>query len=155
AHVSRVAGQAAVSRARAPRRGGRLPVAPDEVGSRRAGGLADMSDAAGAAPSLLRRHARAIAASVALLVALAWVLRAGALPLIPRARAFAQVDPWGVVGMAVLLLASTLLRLARYHLLIAPVAPLPLRRVMTISCVALGLLTFLPFRLGEVARPAM
>lgn len=57
--------------------------------------------------------------------------------------------------MAVLLLASTLLRLARYHLLIAPVAPLPLRRVMTISCVALGLLTFLPFRLGEVARPAM
>jgi hypothetical protein len=57
--------------------------------------------------------------------------------------------------MGLLLLASTLLRLGRYQFLIAPLAPVPLKRIMSISCVALGLLTFLPFRLGEVARPAM
>lgn len=105
--------------------------------------------------SLLRRHARALVASVALLLAFAWILRAGALPLIPRAEAFARVDPWGVTWMGSLLLTSTLLRLARYRFLIAPIAFVPLRRIMTISCVSLGLLTFLPFRIGEVARPAM
>ncbi|HEY8945915.1 MAG TPA: lysylphosphatidylglycerol synthase domain-containing protein [Polyangiaceae bacterium] len=108
-----------------------------------------------ASQGLFRRHARALVASLALLVAFAWILRAGALPLIPSGASLSRVNAWDVVGMGLLLLASTLLRLGRYQFLIAPLAPVPLKRIMSISCVALGLLTFLPFRLGEVARPAM
>jgi hypothetical protein len=48
-----------------------------------------------------------------------------------------------------------LTRLARSHFLLAPIARISIRRVLTALCVALGLITFLPFRLGEVARPAL
>jgi glycosyltransferase 2 family protein len=114
-----------------------------------------MNAAAPAQPGLLKRHARALVASLVLLFALAWVLKAGALPLVPPREAFARVEPWGVVALFVLLLVCTFLRLARYHYLIAPIAHVPLRRLLTISFVGFGLLTFLPFRLGEMARPAM
>lgn len=106
-------------------------------------------------PGPFRRHAVAFLGSLALLFGFIWILRAGALPVLPRSEDLARIEPWGAVWMALLLLTSTLIRLARYQFLIAPIADIPIRRLMSISCVALGLLTFLPFRLGEVARPAM
>ncbi|HYO97407.1 MAG TPA: lysylphosphatidylglycerol synthase transmembrane domain-containing protein [Polyangiaceae bacterium] len=103
----------------------------------------------------VKRHVRALAASVALMVGFIWVLRAGALPLLPPRGTLDNVDMRGVALAALLLLSNVLLRFARYHFLIAPIAPISMRRIMTISSIGLGLLTFLPFRLGEFARPAM
>jgi ABC-type multidrug transport system fused ATPase/permease subunit len=114
-----------------------------------------MNAGGGAPPGPFKRHGRAFIASLVLLLALAWVLHAGALPLVPPREAFARVEPWGVCAMFFLLFGCTFLRLARYYYLIAPIADVPLRRLLTMSFVAFGLLTFLPFRLGEVARPAM
>jgi hypothetical protein len=52
-------------------------------------------------------------------------------------------------------LAHLLIRMARVQFLIAPIAKVPLGRIMAINGIATALVTFLPLRLGEVARPAM
>src|SRR4029077_5918285 len=51
--------------------------------------------------------------------------------------------------------ASMLTKYARYYFLIAPFARIKWGRLMSISCIAMALITFLPMRLGEFARPAM
>lgn len=102
-----------------------------------------------------RRHAPAVLGSLALLGTFLWILRAGALPVVPRREDLARVEPWGVTWMILLLAFSTVLRLGRYAFLIAPIAVIPMRRVLSISSISLALLTLLPFRLGELARPAM
>jgi hypothetical protein len=48
-----------------------------------------------------------------------------------------------------------LTKYARFYYLLAPVAPVPLRRVMSISCIAMAIIAILPLRIGEMARPAM
>ena len=56
-----------------------------------------------------------------------------------------------VVGMAV----NAISRYARHHFLIAPIAFVPFRKILVINAIGTALITFLPFRLGEFARPAM
>jgi len=104
---------------------------------------------------LSSQKVRLLAASVAVLVAFAWVMKQGALPILPPRSALSGVDFRLVVLVNATLLISSLLRMARCYFLIRPVANVPFRRIMSIACVAAGLLTFLPFRLGEVAKPAM
>ena len=102
-----------------------------------------------------KRHARTALATVFLIAGLGWVLHAGGLPLVVSMESLRQVQP---VYFACFLLGMALhmiLRLARYHFLIAPVAPIALRRILTINSIGLALITFLPFRLGEMARPAL
>jgi hypothetical protein len=115
-----------------------------------------MSSSSGSpAVTFLKRHVRAIIASVALAGGLGYILHKGALPLTPPPGSLDNVKWLQVALMTVGLLISMLLRFARYGLLIAPIARVPLRRIMSISCIAIGLITFLPFRLGEFVRPAM
>jgi glycosyltransferase 2 family protein len=107
------------------------------------------------ATDFIKRHSRALFASLALVVGFVWVLRAGALPLLPPAGSLDRCD-WGLVGLSVLgLLLSMLTRLGRSYFLLVPIAQMSFRRVFTTLCISLGLITFLPFRLGEVARPAL
>jgi hypothetical protein len=82
-------------------------------------------------------------------------MNAGALPLLPPKGTLKFVDYRLVLLVNVTLLISSLLRMARCYFLLRPIAPIPLRRIMSIACVATGLLTFLPFRLGEVTKPAL
>jgi hypothetical protein len=105
--------------------------------------------------SPLRKHARAIVASLVLTAAFVFVMRTGALPVIPPREALAKVAPWPVVAAVLAMLASMLAKYARYYFLLAPLARVPMRRVMSISCIAMALITVLPLRLGEMARPAM
>jgi len=105
--------------------------------------------------SFARRHAKALAASVALTVGFGWVMRKGALPLFPPEGALARVDAQLTIVFVLLMLVSMLSKYGRYYFLIAPITPLSLRRVLSISGVAMALVTLLPFRLGEFARPAM
>jgi len=53
------------------------------------------------------------------------------------------------------MLIHMLIKYARYHFLLAPIAHLSMRRLMIISSIGMALVTLLPFRLGEFARPAM
>jgi hypothetical protein len=105
--------------------------------------------------SLLRKHARAIVVSVALTAAFVFVMRAGALPVLPPRDSLSAVA-WGPAGgFLIAMYASMLAKYARCYFLVAPVARVPMRRIMSISCIAMALITLLPLRLGEMARPAL
>ncbi len=110
---------------------------------------------AGGAIDSLRRKGWALAASVVIALSFAWVLHAGALPVIPPASAFSEASWWAVAGYGVIWLALQLLRAARWQLLLAPLGEVSLGRVMRICLIGYALLLLLPFRMGEVARPAM
>jgi glycosyltransferase 2 family protein len=84
-----------------------------------------------------------------------WIMREGAMPLVPHERAFAGVRWWtaGVyfLGWSVV----HILRAARWQLLLAPIARVGLRRVFAASFVGFLAILVLPLRAGEVVRPVM
>jgi hypothetical protein len=82
-------------------------------------------------------------------------MNAGGLPILPPAGTLAQVDTLFFGAFVAGMLVHMFARFVRYHFLIAPFARLSLVRLLTINAIALALITFLPLRLGEVARPAM
>jgi hypothetical protein len=103
----------------------------------------------------LRRNAARLGASLVLALAFAWVLNRGGLPYLPPAGTLERVDASYFSAFVVGMLFHMLTRHGRYHFLIASVARLPLKKIMTINLIGMAFITFLPFRLGEVARPAM
>jgi hypothetical protein len=105
--------------------------------------------------SLLRKYARPILASLALTAGFVFVMRVGALPVLPAEGAFGDMLWWPAAGFIAALTASMLTKYARVHFLLAPVASIPMRRIMNISCIAMAIITLLPLRLGEMARPAL
>lgn len=105
--------------------------------------------------SWLRRHARALVASVFVGAGFVWLLGAGGLPVVPTRSAFAGLRWWTVPVYALIWLAVLLLRSARWHFLLAPIKVVPLRRIVTVSLIGMAGLILLPFRLGELIRPAM
>jgi hypothetical protein len=110
-------------------------------------------------PTLRRPRAARIVvltvASLLLAVALAAVLRAGALPFVPD-----DVDP-ARVGLANLAIYSAawlvvvFLKAWRWRFQLAPVATVPLTRVVSCSVLGSAATLLLPFRSGEFARPAL
>jgi len=106
-------------------------------------------------PSKTRRNLIAIAASVVLVAVFAWVLARGGFSFVPPKAALARLELPGLVLFIVSLLGHFLLRYARCYYLIAPLAKVPFRRIMTSNAIGMAFITFLPLRLGEMARPAM
>jgi glycosyltransferase 2 family protein len=106
-------------------------------------------------PSTRGRNVRAAVFSVILIVAFVWLLSSGGFPLFPPASALAKVETQGVVVFVGLMVFNLLTRYARCHFLIAPLAKVPFRRIMTINAIGMAAITFLPLRIGEMARPAM
>ena len=102
-----------------------------------------------------KQHARAVVGSVVVVAIFVWVLRRGSLPMLPPAGALARTDGLLVAGFVLGMLAHLLLRFARTYYLTAPIAHVPMRRVMTINGICMVIINVLPFRLGEMARPAM
>jgi glycosyltransferase 2 family protein len=84
-----------------------------------------------------------------------WVLRGGALPVIPPSEAWAGVH-WGAVaayaGVWILVLAS---RSIRWVWLLRPHASVSSLRVTLVGLVGLGALVVFPMRLGEFVRPVL
>jgi hypothetical protein len=105
--------------------------------------------------SFLHRYGRTIVASVAVMAAFAYVMNRGALPIFPDKQALAAVSWVPVLGFFLGFGMHAVTRVTRTYFLIRPIAPVPLRRIAIINGVAIALITFLPFRLGEVYRPAM
>lgn len=105
--------------------------------------------------STRRRNVRAVIVSVVLIAAFVWLLGTGGFPLFPPAAALAKLQMSGVVVFSLLMLFNMLTRYARCHFLIAPLAKVPFRRIMTINAIGMAAITFLPLRIGEMARPAM
>jgi uncharacterized membrane protein YbhN (UPF0104 family) len=82
-------------------------------------------------------------------------MRRGSLPMLPPAKALAQTDGWLVAAFVVGMAVHMILRMARTYYLTAPIAHVPMRRLLTINAISNVIITALPFRLGEMARPAM
>jgi hypothetical protein len=141
----------------APRLGANYVQAREAVsyapGARLAPG--NMAAMIGGSRSFLKRYARTLVASLAIGGCFIVVMRAGALPVLPQPGAMARLPALPVAGFVLALLVSMLAKYARYYFLIAPIARIPMRRIMSISCIAMALITLLPLRLGEMARPAM
>jgi glycosyltransferase 2 family protein len=106
-------------------------------------------------PSWLRRHGVKLAASLIIALGFGWLLHAGALPLLPPRSALDDVKWWTVVVYAIAWCAVHVLRAARWAFLLAPLHPVPLRRIIAVSFVGFAAIVLLPFRTGEAVRPML
>jgi len=93
--------------------------------------------------------------SVILVFLFAAILWRGGFPVIPDRVALSRVSPGVIVGYAVCWLCVLLVRSVRWRYLLAPVAPIPLWRVVRVSLIGFGALCLLPLRLGEAVRPTL
>lgn len=105
--------------------------------------------------SVLRRRWPALGLSLLLGVGFWWLLEAGALPVLPSPEARRAVAWWAVPLYTVLYVFVLLARAVRFHWLAAPLVRMSLRDVVAINWVFFGALLVLPFRMGEMVRPAL
>lgn len=119
------------------------------------GRLVATSEKVARPPSSRRRNVRAAVASVILIAAFVWILGRGGFPLLPPSGWAKTLDLSAFTAFCALMFLSMLTKFARCHFLIAPLAKVPFRKLMTINAIGLALITYLPLRIGEMARPAM
>jgi len=103
----------------------------------------------------IRKNLVTLAAAVAVTGAFVWLLRAGALPVLPPKGALASVPWWTIPAFVVVWLAVLLLRALRWKILLDSAARVPAGRVILVSLIGFAALVIFPFRAGEVVRPAM
>ena len=101
------------------------------------------------------RQVRIGLASAALTGLFVWLLSSGGLPLVPAASELAAVETSGIALAGALMLCNLLTRFLRCHYLIAPLAAVPLRRLLVTNAIGMAAITFFPLRLGEFVRPAL
>lgn len=124
-----------------------------------------MTDAAGAAQGTEKtpalpvrgkgRWLQAIIISTVVGLGFWWLLRAGALPIVPPPSAFEHVS-WGMVWVyAGMWIVIHTLRCSRWYFLLRPMGPVSFHRPLLITLSAYAAQVILPFRMGEAVRPAM
>ena len=102
---------------------------------------------------LLRQNYTKILASIVIGVAFWLVLRRGGLPIMPDD--FGSVKWWTLPAYAATVAIWSTLRAARTRHLLRPVAPIPLTQILSVSWIGFLAIFVLPFRIGEVIRPAL
>lgn len=103
----------------------------------------------------LKRHWLKLLASLLVAGGFVWLLNRGALPILPGASAFSKMRWWTVPAYVAIWCGIHVLRAARWHWLLAPVHPVPLRRIIAVAWIGFAAIVLLPFRTGEVVRPVL
>lgn len=103
----------------------------------------------------LRTHAVALIASLIVALGFAWLLHAGALPVVPPREAWRTVQPAVVAGYVAMFIVVHIVRCARWGLLVSPGMRPTFAQSLWIGLLGYGALVLLPFRLGEAVRPAL
>lgn len=103
----------------------------------------------------LGRHWLKLVASLAIAGAFGWLLRAGALPILPGREAFRDMRWWAAPGYVLVWCVVHYVRAVRWYFLLLPVHRVPVRRVLAVAFVGFAAVLLLPFRTGEVVRPVM
>ena len=103
----------------------------------------------------LKRHWLKLLASLLVAAGFVWLLHKGALPILPSAAAFSRMRWWTVPAYVGLWCIVHVIRAARWHWLLAPIHPIPLRRVIAVAWIGFAAILLLPFRTGEVVRPVL
>lgn len=105
--------------------------------------------------SWLRRHIVTLSVSLLVTGGLAWLLKAGAFPVVPPREAWGTLRTWTAVAFVPAFLAVHVLRCSRWGLLVKQEYRPPLGRTLAIAFIGYGAQVLLPFRLGEAVRPAL
>jgi hypothetical protein len=102
-----------------------------------------------------RKHGLKLALSIVIAAAFAWTLERGGLPLIPPKSAFARVEVASCVEYMALFIFWHIVRATRWRHLLAPIADVPLRRIIAVSWIGFTAILLMPLRAGEFVRPYM
>jgi len=84
-----------------------------------------------------------------------WMLRAGAMPLVPPREVWAGLRVWTVAGYVLGWSVVHVIRAARWKLLLAPLGEVTWRRVFAASFIGYLAILMFPLRTGEVVRPIL
>jgi uncharacterized protein (TIRG00374 family) len=101
------------------------------------------------------KHGLKLAISFVIAAAFAWTLERGGLPLIPPAEAFQKVKIASCVEYMALLMCWHVIRATRWRHLLAPIADVPIRRILAVSWIGFAAILIMPLRAGEFVRPYM
>ncbi len=101
------------------------------------------------------KHGIKVVVSLIIAGAFAWTLERGGLPLIPPRSAFQKVKVSSCVEYMLLFIAWHTIRATRWRHLLAPIADVPLRRVIAVSWIGFAAILLMPLRAGEFVRPYM
>lgn len=105
--------------------------------------------------SLLKKHSVKLVGSVIIAFALWLILRRGGLPVFPATETFEKVHGWTVAAYAVTVGLWSFVRAMRTRHLLLPVASVSNRQILTVSWIGFLSIFVLPFRIGEMVRPAL
>jgi glycosyltransferase 2 family protein len=83
------------------------------------------------------------------------VFRGGKLPLMPPAQVLAKLDYGWLIAAFFIFQVSVASKYGRIYYLVRPFAPIAWTRTLNIGAISGALVTLLPLRLGELARPAL
>ncbi|MBK7586539.1 MAG: flippase-like domain-containing protein [Myxococcales bacterium] len=105
--------------------------------------------------SWLRRHGLKLFGSLLIAAGFVWLLHKGALPILPGASAFSKMRWWTLPVYIGMWSTVHVIRAMRWHWLLAPIHPVPLRRIVAVAFIGFAAILLLPFRTGEVVRPVL
>lgn len=105
--------------------------------------------------TFLRRIGPKLLLSIGIGLVIAGIAARNGLPLLPPRSALAAVSPWAIPVYALLVLVTQWVRATRWRFLIEPVKKVPLLEVVQLNWIGFFAIFALPFRIGEVARPAL
>ena len=101
------------------------------------------------------RHWPKLVVSLIVAAGFAWLLRQGALPLLPDSAAFAKVD-WTMVALYTCLWSTIhVIRTGRWYWLLAAVHRVPFVTVIRAAFIGAAAVVLMPFRTGEFVRPLL
>jgi glycosyltransferase 2 family protein len=103
----------------------------------------------------LRAHAPVLGVSLLVMAGFLWLLKAGALPVVPPPAAWSALRPWTVLAFVAMFFGVHWLRCSRWALLVKEAYRPPHGLTLAISFIGYGAQVLLPFRLGEAVRPAL
>ena len=106
-------------------------------------------------PGFWQKHRIKLGISLVIAIAFGWTLERGGLPLIPPASAFAKVSVPSCVAYVFIFSGWHAIRATRWRHLLAPLADVPLRRIIAVSWIGFGAILLMPLRAGEFVRPYM
>jgi uncharacterized protein (TIRG00374 family) len=96
-----------------------------------------------------------LAVSILVTGGFVWLLKRGALPVVPPRSAWENLNPLSMLGFTAAFFAVHLVRCTRWRLLVQKEYQPSLRLTLSIAFVSYGAQVLLPFRLGEAVRPAL
>ncbi|MEO8800491.1 MAG: lysylphosphatidylglycerol synthase transmembrane domain-containing protein [Polyangiaceae bacterium] len=102
-----------------------------------------------------RRNANKFVFSAIITGCLLYGLHKSGLKMLPERKNFEGVSWWTVPGYAFTLLVVHYFRAVRWRFLLAGIAKVPRKRLITVSWVSFAAILLMPFRLGEFVRPLL